>query len=149
MRLWVHQIDQEKEMSSSLIRLTDGSYLKMVPLENPTGDPTLPIIRLEPVPLRVCPIQHPTADSTEDDPSDHWTVAECMVVAEQAFANDPFLMKAERPRFKKSRWSFILRNLRPSHLWARLKGWPGGYTRIDVTSQVRLTSSESDSSSTQ
>lgn len=139
-------------MSSSLIRLADGSYLKMVPLENPTGDPTLPIIMLEPVPLRVCPTQHQAPELMEDkecDVSDHWTVAECMVVAEQAFANDPFLMKAERPRFKKSRWSFILRNLRPSHLWARLKGWPGGYTRIDVTSQERLTSSEPDSGSPQ
>ncbi len=116
-------------MSSSLIRLADGSYLKIVPLENPTGDPTLPIIMLEPVPLRVCPTprQDPELmEDKEDDPSDHWTVAECMEVAEQAFANDPFLLKAERSLFKKSRWSFILRNLRPSHLWARLKGWYGG-----------------------
>lgn len=136
-------------MSSSLIRLTDGSYLKMVPLENPTGDPTLPIIRLEPVPLRVCPIPHQAADSTEDDPSDHWTVAQCMAVAEQAFANDPFLLKTERSRFKRSRWAFILRSLRPSSLWARFKGWPGGYTRVDVTSRERSTSSEPGSGSTQ
>lgn len=136
-------------MSSSFIRLADGSYLRMVPLENPTGDPTLPIIRLEPVSLRMCPIQHQAADSTEDDPSDHWTVAECMEVAEQAFANDPFLLKAERSRFRRSRWALLVRSLRPSRLWAKLKGWPDGYTRVDVTSRERPTSSAPGSGSIQ
>lgn len=85
-------------MSSPLIRLNDGSYVKVVPLENPTGDPKAPIVRLEPLHLQECSTQHYSPRIMEDDYSEHWTFAECKAVAELAFANDPSRVRLLSPR---------------------------------------------------